>query len=90
MQPDVHTATAADFDAAAARHARIFWTWLLIAAAVWFFAKWWGLVPLAFAALSGARSMTSTHCADQLRRGTYRFANPNNGAPDGDAANRAR
>jgi hypothetical protein len=85
---DIHTATAADFDAAAARYAHTFWIWALIAAAAYFFAKWWALIPLAFAVLSGARSMTSTNCADQLRHGKFRFANPNNGAPDGNATNR--
>lgn len=85
---DARTATAADFDRAAARHANAFWLWAIISAAVAFFIGWWALLPGLGAALSLLSSVQCTLSADHLRKGTYRIPNPNNGAPDGDANNR--
>lgn len=81
---DAHSATAADFDSAAQRHANAFWRWLLLAAIVWWFASiWWALIPGAVAALKAYLSVGSTLAAKELRTGKYKVWNPNNGAPDG-------
>jgi MFS superfamily sulfate permease-like transporter len=84
---DYSTATAADFDAAAQRHANAFWLWLIGAAVVWYFARWWAAIPAVLAAWAVASSVGATIMARRLRAGTYKLPNPNNGAPDGDARN---
>lgn len=85
---DARTATAQDFDAAAQRHANQFWVWAIIAAVVFIFLRWWAAIPAAFALYSIVESFSATNCAGALRKGTYRIPNPNNGAPDGNAAKR--
>jgi hypothetical protein len=85
---DAHTATAKDFDRAAQRNANAFWVWAVIAAICSYYFRWWGLIPGTLAILNIVKSVAATRCADQLRNGTYRLPNLNNGAPDGDVANR--
>lgn len=84
---DASTATAKDFDTAAQKHANAFWGWLIATGIVGFFFHWFAVIPAIFMILSIAKSLSSTSCADQLRKGTFRIVNPNNGAPDGDANN---
>ena len=82
------TATAADFDRAAQRHANAFWLWAIAAGALAYFLGWWALIPAALAVWSAVSSIGCTRAAGQLRGGSYRIPNPNNGAPDGDARHR--
>lgn len=84
---DASTATAKDFDNAAQKHANAFWVWLIATGIVGFFLQWVAIIPAIFMILLIIKSISSTSCADQLRKGTYRIANPNNGAPDGNANN---
>lgn len=85
---DARSATAADFDRAAQRHANTFWFCLVVAGVVWWFAGWWAAIPGAVAVWCAVSSIGATRAGMHLRRGTYKVWNPNNGAPDGDAANR--
>ena len=85
---DAYTATAKDFERAAQRNANAFWVYAIIAMAVWFYFKWWAAIPAILAVYNMVKSIAATRSADQLRRGTYRLPNLNNGAPDGDASNR--
>ena len=83
-----NTATAADFDASAQAHANSFWVWAAILGLCWWFSLgWWVSLPAAMAILAIVRSVGCTRAADKLREGTFAIPNPNNGAPDGDAAN---
>lgn len=84
---DARSATAADFDRAAQRHANAFWVWLILTGVSAFFLLWLAILPAAIAVYSIIASISSTRAADQLRNGTYRILNENNGAPDGDAKN---
>ena len=84
---NARTATAADFDAAAQRHANSFWFWLIVAAVVYYFYGWWAAAPGLLSVWSIISSVSATKQADRLRKGTYRIPNPNNGAPDGDVRN---
>ena len=90
MGVDARTATAADFDAAAQKHASAFWFWLVVAAIIYFFFKWWSAIPALLAGWCAISSVGATKAASNLRNGTYRIPNPNNGAPDGDARNHNR
>ena len=81
------TATAKDFERSAQRNANAFWVYAIIAVAVGFYFRWWATLPAALAILNVVKSVAATRCAGQLRNGTYRIPNLNNGAPDGDAAN---
>lgn len=83
--PDARNATAADFDKAAQRHANASWVLLIISGVAYYFAGWWAAIPGGLTILTIIQSISSTRCAQQLRNGTYRIPNPNNGAPDGDA-----
>jgi hypothetical protein len=76
------TATAKDFDAAAHRHANGFWFWLIISGAVGYLWGWWASFSAAICLLKAAQSISSTKQAANLRKGTYRIPNPNNGIPD--------
>jgi hypothetical protein len=87
--PDARNATAADFDQAAQRSANAFWVFLIVSGVTYYFAGWWAAIPSALAILGVVRSISSTRYAQQLRCGTYRIPNPNNGAPDGDARNQS-
>lgn len=77
---NARTAKASDYDRAAQNHANTFWFWLVVVGVVWYFASWqWALVPAAMGVFSIIRSVGSTRAAHQLRQGTYRIPNPNNG-----------
>jgi hypothetical protein len=85
---DARTATAADFDAAAQRNAHAFWVYAIVAGLVWWLASiWWAAFPAALALWCVYTSVGATMAARELRKGSYRVPNPNNGAPDGDATN---
>jgi hypothetical protein len=85
---NANTATAADFDVAAQKHANAFWFYLFCGGIIaWLFSAWWASPAFLLAAFSAVRSIGATQAAGALRNGTYRVANPNNGAPDGDARN---
>ena len=85
---DAYSATAADFDVAAHKHAHAFWIFLIIATIVWWFLSiWWAIPPAAYAIWCAVKSVGATLSAGQLRSGKYKLYNPNNGAPDGDVAN---
>lgn len=84
---NARTSTAKDFDRAAQRNANAFWVYAVGTAVAGYYLRWWALIPAALAALNVVKSIAATRCADQLRQGTYRLPNLNNGAPDGDAAN---
>lgn len=79
---NARTATARDFDAAAHRHANGFWLWLIISVVVGYLWAWWALLPAALCLLKAFQSISSTRQAANLRKGTYRIPNPNNGIPD--------
>lgn len=75
------TAKASEFDKAAQDAANGFWIWLLVAAALWWFgfsAWFWG-AAIGLAGFDVLRSIGATIAARQLRAGTYRLPNPNNG-----------
>lgn len=83
--PHAGSATAADFDAAAYRHAAAFFLFLIIAGLVAYCGAGWGAaIPGALSVLSAIRSCGATMAAERLRKGTYPLPNPNNGAPDSD------
>lgn len=86
---DAHSATAADFDRAAQRNANAFWRWLVATGVCWWVAPswWWAVVPGLLCLWNASNSIGATLAGRSLRKGTYRVYNPNNGAPDGDAAN---
>ena len=84
---NARTATAKDFDRAAQRNANAFWIYGIIAGLCGYYLRWWAILPAALAILNAVKSVSATRCADQLRKGSYRLPNLNNGAPDGDAAN---
>ncbi|HNW92730.1 MAG TPA: hypothetical protein PKM88_07475, partial [bacterium] len=52
-----------------------------------YFLGWWAIIPGLLTLLSMIQSIHATILAGQLRKGTYRLPNINNGAPDGDASN---
>lgn len=87
MGIDARTATAADFDASAQKHANAFWVWLVITGIIFYFFKWWSVIPAVLAIWAVVSSIGATKAASNLRNGTYKIPNPNNGAPDGDARN---
>jgi len=85
---NARTATAADFDKAADASARAFWVAAVIAGAVWWFAgPWWAAVPALISLYCGLQAVGASRAAANLRSGTYRLPNVNNGAPGGDASN---
>ena len=85
---DARTATAADFDAAAQKHANASWFFLLVAIAVWYFTNiYWAIIPAVVLLITIVQSVQATRMGQKLRDGTYPLPNPNNGAPDGDASN---
>lgn len=85
---DARNATARDFEQAAHRHAIAFWIWLAGGLIVFFKWRWWAAIPAVLSLLSIVKSIGGGHAANQLRQGTFPIPNQNNGAPDGDAANR--
>ena len=61
--------TSAEFKAGAQRKVNATWPWLLVAAALWYFASWpWALVPLAIAAFSACQSISATMVAMRLEK----------------------
>jgi len=80
--PNARTATAKDFDEAAQNHANASWIFLIISAVVVYFWSWWALIPAALWLLKVVQSISCTMQARNLRQGTYRIPNPNNGKPD--------
>lgn len=82
MKLNARTATAADFDVAAQKHANAFWIYLIVAGFIYYLFKWWFVIPAAFAVYAGISSISSTKAASNIRKGTYRIPNPNNGMPD--------
>jgi hypothetical protein len=87
---DARTATAADFERAAQRHANLFWVWLVVAALAWWLvAPVWAAIPGLLALFSAVSSVAATRSASKLREGSYAIANPNNGAAEDDEHRRA-
>ena len=85
MRRNARTATAADFNSAAQKHATAAWLWAIVAGAVYYFLNWWAVIPGALVILAVISSIGATKQARHLHSGTYRIPNPNNGTPDGDA-----
>lgn len=82
MPIDARTATAEDFEAAAQKSANATWGWLIVAGIVYYFWGWAAAaLPGFLALLAVVQSVASTKQADNLRKGTYRIPNPNNGKP---------
>ncbi len=80
---NARTASASDFDAAAHSNANAFWIWAIVAGIVFYFLKWWSVIPALFAIWCAITSIGATRAASSLRKGTYRIPNPNNGIRDG-------
>jgi len=87
MRLDARTATAKDFDIAAQKHANAFWFYLVLAVVIFYFFKFWAIIPGILAIYTAIQSIGATKAASSLRNGTYKIPNPNNGAPDGDIRN---
>lgn len=87
MRLNSRTATAKDFDNAAQQHANASWFWLILAGIIFYYLDWWAVIPTALCLLTVSQSISATKQAGNLRDGTYKIPNPNNGAPDGDANN---
>lgn len=67
MAHNVNNATAADFGAAAQKHANATWFWAFVAAAAGYFGGWgWAAVPGVLAALSVAKSVSATRLAHKM------------------------
>lgn len=84
---DARNATAKDFESAAQSKANAFWFWAIVAGIIAFMWHWWAILPAVIAIFRMTQSIYATKMAGALRDGTYSIPNPNNGAPDGDAAN---
>jgi|GEM_PF-3403354 len=87
MTPNTRTATAGDYDRAAARQAGSAWFWFVVSGVMAFFWSWWAIIPATLVVYRVVSGVAMTRQAQRLRAGTYQFPNPNNGAPDGDARN---
>ncbi len=83
MQINARTATTADFDTAAQKHANAAWLWAIVAGVIYYFFGGWIVIPGMLFVWSVISSISATKQASALRSGTYRIPNPNNGAPDG-------
>jgi predicted small integral membrane protein len=79
---NARNANAQDFDRAAQWNADIFWVWLVIAGIVFWFFKWWAVIPGWLAIWSAIKSLGATSAAGKLRNGTYSIPNPNNCVDD--------
>lgn len=85
MSITARTATAADFDAAAQKHANATWFWGIAAAvAGYFWGWWWAALPAFLAVLAIARSLSATRLAGRLRSGGSVFANEPPAGSDAD------
>lgn len=61
--------TSPEFKAAARRKAKATWPWLLVAAAVWYFAGWpWALIPVAIVAFTAFQSVSASLVAMRLEK----------------------
>ena len=87
MPIDIRTATASDFDQAAHKQSTVFIMWSAITVLVASVFGWAAIVPAIFAVWSAISGIMAVAYAMSLRNGTFAGANPNNGAPDGDARN---
>jgi hypothetical protein len=84
MEINARTATAADFDTAAQKHANAAWLYAIAAGITYYFLEGWALIPGILSVWCVISSFSATKQASALRSGTYVIPNPNNGAPDGD------
>ena len=69
MRIAARSATARDFDAAAQKHANTFWFWLVVAAIIYYFLKWWAVIPALLAIWAAISSVGATKAASNLRNG---------------------
>ena len=61
--------TSAEFQKGAQNKANATWVFLIVAAAVWYFASWaWALIPAVFAAFSAFQSVSATMIATRLAK----------------------
>jgi hypothetical protein len=87
---DAHSATAKDFENASNDNWQSFWGCLLTIPLIWWFwHSWWAFLPAPIAAWSFYAAIGARKAAYDLRNGTYKILNPNNGTPDGDIKNLA-
>ena len=82
MTLDARTATAKDFDIAAQRKADSAWGFGILTVIIFYFFSWWALIPGALTLLRIIQSISATKQASNLRNGTYKIPNPNNGIDD--------
>ena len=82
MSLNARNATAKDFEAAAQSHANASWFYGILSVIIFNFLGFWGLIPLALTIISIIKSTSSTKMAMDLRNGTYKIPNPNNGIDD--------
>lgn len=87
MEINARTATAADFDTAAQKHANAAWFWVIVTGIIYYFFEGWTVISGMMLVWAVISSIGATKQASALREGTYKIPNPNNGAPDGDARN---
>ena len=82
MTLDARTATAKDFDEAAQSKANFAWGFGVLTAIIFYFFSLWALIPGALTLLTIIKSISATKQASNLRNGTYKIPNPNNGIDD--------
>tara|TARA_Y200000002_G_C22537225_1_gene602366 strand:- start:491 stop:745 length:255 start_codon:yes stop_codon:yes gene_type:complete len=82
MTLDARTATAKDFDRAAQSKANSAWGFGILTVIIFYFFNWWALIPGALTLLTIIQSVSATKQASNLRNGTYKIPNPNNGIDD--------
>ena len=82
MGLNARTATAKDFDEAAQNYANAAWLYGILSGIIFYFYGWWALISGALTLLKIIQSVSSTKQAGNLRNGTYKIPNPNNGVDD--------
>ena len=82
MSLNARNATAKDFDAAAQKHANASWFYGILSIVIFIYLGPLGFIPLILTILSIIKSISSTKMAMDLRNGTYKIPNPNNGIDD--------
>tara|TARA_B100001093_G_scaffold515189_1_gene590960 strand:- start:1341 stop:1595 length:255 start_codon:yes stop_codon:yes gene_type:complete len=82
MSLNARTATAKDFDEAAQSKANFAWGFGVLTSIIFYFFSWWALVTGAITLLTIIQSVSATKQASNLRNGTYKIPNPNNGIDD--------
>ena len=82
MTLDARTATAKDFDEAAQSKANFAWGFGVLTAIIFYFFSLWALIPGTLTLLMIIQSVSATKQAINLRNGTYKIPNPNNGIDD--------